>query len=226
MAPDTVIQYVISHIDRRSVYLSALSILTIATLFRWRLLSIADRWIAVLILATLTQEFAAAYLALYYSKNLWTFHVYTPIEVGIICMYFDRSMRFRKPYLYGGIIAAFSILLSGLNTWKLQPINTFNSYFLLYEGCLVIVFCLLSFYKLLIRDDVIPVRMAHFWLTICFLLYWSLTFANLGLFARVPPEKAFLRNIFIWTLYCANLLFYFGIITVFARYKKLIPSGD
>ncbi len=207
------------------IYLLVLCLAAIATLSRWRLLSSADRWIPVLILATLTQECIAYVMSRVFGNNYPSYHVYTPIEVAIICMYFDRSMRFRSPYVIGGSIAGFSVLLSVFITWKLQPMNTYNSYFLLYEGCLVIVFCLLSFYKLLIRDDLTPVKMAHFWLTICFLLYWSLVFANLGLFNLIPSEQKFLRSTFIWALYCANLLFYLGIVTVFVRYKKLIPSG-
>lgn len=208
------------------IYLLVLSFAAIATLYRWRLLSSADRWIPILMLATLAQECVANVMSRVTGNNYPSYHVYTPIEVCIICLYFDRSMRFRFPYVIGSTIAGISVLLSIFISWKWQPVDTFNSYFLLYEGCLVIVFCLLSFYKLLIREDVIPGRMAHFWLTICFLLYWSLTFANLGLFARVPVEQVYLRTIFRITLYCANLLFYLGIIGVFVRYEKLIPSGD
>lgn len=206
--------------------LLTIGIAAIATLYRWRLLSSADRWIAVLMVATLAQEAAMALMAYKYRNNFPTFHIYTPIETGIICMYFDRSMRFRHPYRIGGIIALVSALISVYITLDLQPIDGMNSYFFLYEGCLIIIFCLLSFYKLLIRDEIVPGRMTHFWLTICFLFYWSLTYANLGLFARVPEEQKMLRGIFVWTLYFANLLFYLGIITVFVRYKKLIPSGD
>ena len=210
----------------RLAYLLTVTFAAIATVYRWRLLSIADRWIAILMVATSVQELAAAYLALYYHNNFATFHIYTPIEIGIICMYFDRSIRFRKPYVIGGIIAGISALVSIYNSVELQPLDMMNTYFILYEGCLIIIFCLLSFYKLLIRDDIVPGRMTHFWLTICFLFYWTLTYANLGLFARVPEDQVTLRAIFIWTLYFANLLFYLGIITVFVRYKKLIPSGD
>ncbi len=207
------------------ILLLVLCAASIATLSRWRLLSSADRWIPVLVSAAFFQECIAAYLTRVKMNNYPSYHIYTPIEVAIICMYFDRSMRFRSKYLMGGVIALISVCLSVFITVNFQPLTTYNSYFLLYEGCLVIVFCLLSFYKLLIRDDVIPVRMAHFWLTICFLLYWSILFANLGLFARIPSEQAILRQILIWTLYCANLLFYLALALIALRYKKLIPSG-
>lgn len=207
------------------VLLLVLCFSTIATFSRWRLLSSADRWIPVLVCAAFLQECIAAYLTRARMNNYPSYHVYTPIEVAIICMYFDRSMRFRSKYVIGSAIAVVSVVLSVFITLNLQPLKMYNSYFLLYEGCLVIVFCLLSFYKLLIRDDVIPGKMAHFWLTICFLLYWSLLFANLGIFARIPQDQTTFRTILIWTLYCANILFYLALATIVLRYKKLIPSG-
>jgi len=60
----------------------------------------------------------------------------------------------------------------------------------------------------------------------CFLFYWSLTYVNLGLFTVQIGRDDMLAKVFTWTLYLANLLFYFGLALVFLRYKKLIPSGE
>jgi hypothetical protein len=68
--------------------------------------------------------------------------------------------------------------------------------------------------------------MAHFWFIICFLFYWSLTYANFGLYGAQLNSKNIVSVIFNFTLLAANYLFYIGIATIFLRYKKLIPSGE
>jgi hypothetical protein len=141
-------------------------------------------------------------------------------------MYFDRSVGFKRPYRFGLFVSAGGVILSLINTLFFQPYDQINSYFLLFEGCAIIGLCLLSFYRLLIREDVMPGKMVHFWITICFLFYSSLTYANLGLYGKIVGHDNQFAKIFSWTLLGANLLFYLGIAFVFLRYKKLIPSGE
>ena len=207
-------------------YISLLILAALISLYRWPILSRADRWVCLLLCATLLQESLAEYFKVQFKNNFITYHIYTPIELFIIALYFDQSMRFKHPYRVGISIGILGIILSIINTVYFQPIHTFNSYYLLFEGCIVVSLCLLSFYKLLIREDIITRRMSNFWLTMCFLFYWSLTYVNLGLFTVQIGRDDMLAKVFTWTLYLANLLFYFGLALVFLRYKKLIPSGE
>ena len=209
-----------------ATYASVLFFAWIVSILRWKLLSKADRWICLLLLLTIIQESIAYYLQVRFHNNYITYHIYTPIELAVICLYFDRSLKFKRPYRIGLIVAATALVISIINTAFYQPYDKINSYFLLIEGCVVIGFCLLSFYRIIIQDDTIPGKMVQFWITICFLFYWSLSYANLGLYGAQVNHTDTLSKIFTWSLYSANLLFYFGIALVFLRYKKLIPSGE
>jgi hypothetical protein len=194
--------------------------------YRWELLSNADRWICVLLCLTLVQECIAGHLLFTYRNNFFTYHIYTPIELFVIVNYFVRSIGLGNSEYTGVWLGIAGIMLSLINSLLLQSFYQINSYYLLFEGLVVLGFCLISFYRLLIKDDVVPGRMVHFWITICFLFYWSLTYANLGLYGAQVGKNSLLTKIFDVTLYSANLLFYFGIALVFVRYKKLIPSGE
>lgn len=209
-----------------SFYLPLLFLTALLAIYRWQILSKADKWICVLLVVTLIQECISTYIGLIKLDNFFAYHVYTFIELFLIALYFDRSIGFRKPYFYGIIIGVTGIILSLVNTFYFQSTQKFNSYFLLFEQCVIISLCLLSFYRLLLREDVVPSKMTHFWVAICFLFYSSLTLANNGLYAAVIGYDTQLSRILNWTREIANLLFYLGIAVVFVRYKKLVPSGE
>lgn len=208
------------------LYLILLVTTLFTSLFRWKILSQADRWICLLLFLTIVQELVANYYYYRYENNFITYHIYTPIELSIIIQYFNASIKIGKQPLFGIVTTAICILLAAINAKFFQPLDRINSYYLLFEGCIVIGLCLLSFYKLLIREEVIPNKMAHFWFIICFLFYWSLTYADFGLYGANLTPGTPVAAIFDTALIFANYLFYIGIAVVFIRYKKLIPSGE
>jgi hypothetical protein len=75
------------------------------------------------------------------------------------------------------------------------------------------------------NDEHVPYRFAHFWLTICFLIYWSSTFTGWGIYTVLNLKDSVIAAIFDQVLKVANFIFYIGIASIFIFYKKLIPSG-
>lgn len=209
------------------VLYEALLLFTAASaISRWRFLSNADKWIAILLLITILQEGIAGVLRTLYVNNFITYHIYTPIELYFIINYFIRATRVKNATILGITLGLFAVLLSILNTIYLQGLKQWNSYYLLFEGIVVICFCLFSFYRILIRDNVTPKNMALFWISSNFLFYWCLTFINVGMYPLIIGTTNLLRLLISTTLLYANLLFYAGIAIVFLRYKKLVPSGE
>lgn len=194
--------------------------------FRWPILKRADRWICLLLTLTLLQESIALYFNFAFKNNFVTYHIYTPIELFFICIYFDLSLKVAKPFRLSFFIGIPAAITSILLTVYIQKIDKFNSYFLLIEGLIIITLCLIAFYKLLIREDVVPKKMTHFWITMAFLLYWSSTYLSLGLFSWEVQNKNIIAIIIAWALYIPNLLFYTGLLFIFIFYKRLLPSGE
>lgn len=214
--------------DEIKIYLYELLLLiTVVIVFRrWRVLSTADKWICILLTLTFIQETVAQYLRVYVRNNFLTFHIYTPIELFIIINYFDRSVQIIKGRYIGIYLGLAAVAVSLIDTIFFQPINTINSYYLLFEGIVVIGLCMLSFYKLLVKEDVVPRKMVVFWVTVCFLFYWCLSYIDFGMWVATIDRNTLFAKILGQALYFANILFYLGIATVFYRYKKLIPSGE
>lgn len=194
--------------------------------FRWRQLSQADKWLCYLMLLSVLQEFIAYAAAKALRNNLFTYHVYNPLELLVICFYFNESIDVLKGRYLGVWIGLGGMLLSLFCTLVLQPVWTFNSFFLMFEGFCVILLSLLAFYRILIKDDESsPLRKAHFWITACLLVYWSSTYTTWGLYT-IFQQRNYYVDLAGNVISIANVLFYAGISLLFVRYLKLKPSGE
>lgn len=214
-----------NYIFLSNLYLPLIVIAAVISLSQWRILSEADKWMSILLVITIIQECVSRYMATK-GNNFICFHIYTPVELFMISMYFDRSIGLRPPYRIGAIVGITGMILATVNLFYFQPFTQINSYLLMFEACVILSFCMLSFYRLLIRDNIYPGRMTHFWLTLCFLFFFSLTFVIYGLYGAMIGHDSSLAKIFDLTLYFANFSLYLGIGLVFFRYKKMIPSGE
>lgn len=196
------------------------------SIFRWRILGLADRWISILLCLTVFQECITGVLRTLYINNYFTYHIYTPIEVFFIINFFTRATGLRRAKILGSSLGGIAVLLSILNTIFLQGPSQINSYYLLLEGIIVICLCLYSFYRILILEDVTPKKMAVFWITCSFLFYWCLTFVNFGIYPIIAKSSIQFSSILNQSLFYANVLFYVSFAIIFLYYKKLVPSGE
>ena len=200
---------------------------TFATgVYRWVRLSTADKWLCALLGLTIVQESIAYIFESQFHDNFYTYHFYTPIELLLIAMYFDRTIKILPPYYLGLGIGLSGVVLSVLNSIFLEPLYKMNTHFLLFEGWVVIILCLFSFYNMLVRERIRLVNMSQFWITLCFLFYYSLTYMNFGLYGSVVGKQTDFGKFFALALYVTNLVFYIGINATYARYTKLVPSGE
>lgn len=191
---------------------------------RWRRLSLPERIIAVLMLVTLSAESLALYADLHCRNSFAVYHVYNPVQFFLVSAYFNRSIIFFRKHHIGLIAGGIGVLLSVLNTLFLQDIRTTNSYFLLFEGTAIIIYCLLALRQILLDEEHLPYRFALFWLTVCFLIYWSITFTEWGFLAITEEHDTAVFTIFDTLLVVANFTFYSGIGLIAGFYPHLIPS--
>ncbi len=204
-------------------YLAILTLLNILCLMRWNHFAKGEKTIAVVLFTTLLSEVASLYMAFRWHNNLPVYHFFNPIQFFLLSLYFNCSIDYFRKRNLGLIIGSLGALLSVMNTLLLQPLNAINSYFLLFEGTAVAIYCLTAMHEILLDEHHLPYRFAHFWITICCLLFWSSTFTGWGLYEL-------LRNDDIVTLYfdkiltTANFVFYTGIGLTLVFYKKLIPT--
>ena len=206
-------------------YLVVLSTAVITGFVRWIKLPFPERTICILLGVTAVNEFAAFFGSYYYHNSFPVYHLFSPVEIFLISLYFNQSVDLLRRHNIGIWVGAVSIVASVLNTLFLQKLTTINSNFLLLEGTVVIIYGLLSLRQILLDEDRLPYAFALFWFSLCFLVYWGSTFMGWGVYAILNQEKTVLGSLFNKVLVTANFIFYAGIATIFLFFKKLIHSS-
>src|SRR4051812_1852102 len=106
-----------------------LLIAAIAGVLRFRQLAYADRIIALLIILTLINELLAFFAMRYYHNNLIIYHIYSPVELLMVSLYFDRSVRILRKMKIALVVGILGIPASIINAVYYQhPIMVTNSY--------------------------------------------------------------------------------------------------
>jgi hypothetical protein len=123
------------------------------------------------------------------------------------------------------MIGTAGIFISIANTVFLQPFKIFNSYYLLFEGTIIILLCLLSLSDILLNELPDFKNQSFFWVTLALLFYWSTTYTGWGVFGVLEMRKSPIIKIIEIVLFFSNMSFYGVISYVFINYKKLTHSA-
>jgi hypothetical protein len=198
-----------------------------SSLYRWNVAGTADRLlIALLVVSTIQEATSVVTVMICHRSNMPSFHIYNPIQLLIVCLYFyvsSSQLWLRKTAVFAGgagLVAGF------VNTCWLQPLSYLNSNFLLYEATTIIVLCLLTCYTAAIHVEGTPFATTQFWVTLCLLIYWSLSFATHGMRSLPAYAGSPLHRATESVLLIANLLFYSGLAIIFSLYPRLRRSGE
>lgn len=203
------------------IYYISLLFSAVCCISQFKKVDTASKIIAGLICCALINEGAAAYLARTYHSNLALYTVYSLIEFGLLCWYFNNVIDVFVRNKFGILIGIIGVTLGVLN-WKFQPINTFNYNFLLVESLLVIGMCLFGFFRFLLKKDSLTIhRYHHFWFISILLFFWSITFLTWGLYDYINSQlkqSAFAINA---SLLIVSAITYSCFGVVFLLYPKM-----
>ena len=155
---------------------------------------------------------------------MYVYHVWSPIELFLICLYFNERVNSLKRTNGGIVVGCVGIIVAIVNVFFLQPIHTLNSIFLMYEGFAIIALCLFSFYELVRREDEI-VNNVHFWLSTIFLIYWSAVFMYWGMYHILRTSLQQYMSVSTYIIMIVNILEYCGVSLVLLNYRKMISNG-
>lgn len=202
------------------IYFIILTTLVALCFLQRRYLKSADKRLAYLFCLTLLTETCADFAITWYRNNTFVYQVWSPIELLLICCYFNEAIPAFKKYNIGIIIGIAGFIAAILNVILFQPINTHNSFFLLFEGFAIISMCLISFYYLVLKDAEI-VHNPHFWFTTIFLFYWSSVFVYWGIYNFLLTSMKEYMKAATYMLWSINYLSYVSFSIVFVRYRKI-----
>jgi len=167
-------------------------------------------------------EIIAFFFAKEYNNNYPVYNIYSLIELFIISLYFNFSIDLFRKWNIGVYIGIIGIIVGLINLYYLQSINTFNSYFMLFEAFCIIGMALFAFFRLLLKyEQLVLLQYPHFWFITFLLLFWSVTFLLWGCYKILIDKlgsRMWIVNMGLWIV---NLIMYAGIGVVFLLYPKM-----
>lgn len=192
---------------------------------RMKDLALAERFLAVLMWITFVVELVGTTNAYIKNNSQPVYHVFSPIQFVLICLYFNYSIRFFRQHNLGWFLGTLGVAFSVFNTAVLQKNTSINSHFLILEGAAIIVCCFISLHQILLDEEELPYRFANFWFTVCFCFFWGTTFTGWGMSSVLDNSSLTLNKLVIIILTISNYIYYGGLAATFFYYKKLIPSS-
>lgn len=175
-----------------------------------------------LIVITTIAELTALYFSHFYHYNAPVYAIFDIVQMALTCIYFNYSIDYFYKYKLGYHFAAFSIVIGILNIIYLEPINTFSSYYMIYECLGCISMSLFSFFRLLLHHEQLRIKYyVHFWIPVCLVFLWSVTFFYWTLheyFNEIGKQNLQLMAFIITTI---NIITYSSIGFLFYYYPKM-----
>lgn len=205
-----------------ALYVLSLLFASLCSVVRFRKIDYASKILSLLISCDFVVEIAAYFFAKKYHNNLPLYAIDELVEYGLLCWYFNYVIDVFRKRNIGIYLSLIGICLGILNLKFVQNINSQNSYFLFFEGLLVLGMCLFTFFRLLL-DPNFPYlyRYHHFWFTSILVFFWCITFLNWGLYDYLNLK---LKQD-AWIIDCAlplvGAITYTAFGVVFLSYNKL-----
>lgn len=151
------------------------------------------------------------------------YHVFNPIQFLIISLYFNESIPSFKRKNIGRYIGTIGVIASVLNILFLQPLNTSNYYFLVFESLIIVFMALYSFIEMFLNENHDLIRNQHFWISFILLSFWSITLTYWAMHEIIDKHAAYFIKYIAYILVSVNILTYLGLgATLFLTSKKVL----
>lgn len=203
-----------------SIYICLVACGLIGGIVNRKFLHPADKYLRYLLLGNIIVELTAVYFMKVYKNNMYVYNVFSPIELFLVVLYFQKRIDWLQRRKMGVYIGIIGVVFAVCNIVFLQPIHTINSIFLLFEGFIIISLCVFSYYQLMLHRQPI-VSNVHFWVTTIFLIYWSCLFSYWGMYNVLLKELISYMRPATYMLWMVNILAYLGFAIIFLFYKKI-----
>lgn len=123
------------------------------SLKKFRRVELSLKFICVLLGLTFITELAAAYMAMRFRENMKVYHLYVPLSLALIALYYNYAIKELRKYYVGYWLSAGGIVAAIFNTQYFQPLQVMNSNITLLTGLCTVMMALISFYKISLSTD-------------------------------------------------------------------------
>lgn len=204
------------------IYICFLFLVFLLGLIRYKRSDIPLRIMTLIMGATICSEFFSHYTAVHYKNNMPVYHLYAPVLLFLIAMFYNYSLPFFRKRKIGYWIGIAGIVVAALDIKFLEPLDTLNTNFMLLEGVCIIAMALYSFYYLYTDISITELKTSTlFWISLAFLFYWCSTFVGWALLkVLIMVKKKEELTVVYDGLWVINLLTYLAIGIVFLIKQK------
>ncbi|HYD22715.1 MAG TPA: hypothetical protein VEB40_14635 [Flavipsychrobacter sp.] len=205
------------------IYLGVIFLAILGGAYKLRSKDTASKILVALLCLTLASELIAHWAAIKYRNNMFVYHIFSPIQLIVLGVYFDKVVgRLHKKRIATtiGIVAAIAAVV---NTAFFQSLKTLNSNFLLLEGLIIMALALYAF-QLILSDDKINIyRYGHFWMIVILIFFWSVTYTTWALHSVLKVKKLFVMPLVTHLLWTVNVITYsaIGFVLLYFSGKRL-----
>ena len=205
----------------KELYLLALLVISVIGIIRFCKVDQPTRLIILMVWLGLVTELTAFFVARIYRNNLPVYNLYSFLEFGILCFYFNQVIdRFRKVNA-GFAIGAGGIFLGSMHLIWSKQFDIVNTYFFFFEGIIIIVLSLLYCFQAVEEFDGSKLFHPHyFWFSVILASLYSINFLTWGLYdyftVHLKREVIYLN----YGLLVTNIIAYGFIGLLVFRYPK------
>jgi len=150
---------------------------------RYRLLDKASKIIFLLLALAFVTECSAAIVAQHLHNNMSVYNISNLGQVFLISLYFNYCIYDFKKYNVGILIGILSIVAGLVNMWLLQPIDTYNTYYFLYQTIIVLGMGMYLYRQFLLQKTYFRIgRSPHFWFVLVLFFFYVFNFFTMSLY--------------------------------------------
>ena len=193
------------------IYLGVILLAIASGLYKLKLIDSASKILLLLLCLTLASEISSHWAALVFKNNMFVYHVFAPIQLIVVGMYFDNILEGFKKKRKATIIGIIASFAAVLNTVFFQPLQILNSNFLLLEGLIIMALALYTFQLILANESINIFQYRHFWMIVILIFFWSVTYTTWALYSVLGVRKLFVIPYVSYTLWAVNIITYAAI---------------
>lgn len=192
-------------------YLGVIILAIASGFYKLKEIDAASKILLLLLCLTLASEIASHWAALLFNNNMFVYHIFAPIQLILVGIYFDNILPSFKKKKIATIIGIIASITAVVNTVFFQPLKILNSNFLLLEGIIIIALALYTFQLILTNESINIFQYGHFWMVVIFIFFWSVTYTTWALYSVLGVKKLFVIPYVSYTLWLVNIITYAAI---------------
>lgn len=205
------------------VHLVILLLAATLSLLRYKSLSTADRYIAVLLVVTFLGESIAKASAVLYGSNTLIYQIFTPIQFLLVAYYFGKALATTR---WGklSIAAGWAGVVLGIISFTFYTAETFDNSVIVFEGFCIVFLGVKTLSFLLKKHGVVTMRSVKFWTSLLLANFWAASLLWFGSYPLIKDDSLF--SLYYQIFVGLNYLTYSAFAAIFIFYPKLISSDN